>query len=81
VDKRLIPCGIIFASLALAGCPSSKTLPTYTVVDSYCDIARPILPLKAEIILLSRETKQQIYAHNETWKKKCNGDKMPSRKD
>lgn len=80
MDKRLTTCGMIISGILLVSCKSVDSVPRYTVVDTYCDIAKPILLLRSEVNALSRETKQQIYAHNETWKKKCNDDKMPSRK-
>ena len=50
---------------------STPSVPPTKLVDGYCDIAKPILLLKSEIPLLSRETKAQILIHNKAWKDKC----------
>lgn len=71
MDKRLIACGLIISGILLVSCKSVDSLQRYTVVDTYCDTAKPILLIKSEIQYLSRETKQQIYAHNLAWESKC----------
>lgn len=59
------------AGILLISC-STPSVPPTKFEDGYCDIAQPILLLKSEIPKLSQETKRQIWAHNETWDRKCN---------
>ena len=55
---------VILATLLLAGCHhTAKPGPAST----YCQIARPITWAAAD----TRITKQQIDAHNRTWKRLC----------
>lgn len=54
----------------LASC-STQQLQPVKYIDGYCEVARPIIIAKTEIPLLTRETKSQIYVHNETWFAKC----------
>lgn len=58
---------------------STPSVPPNKLVDGYCDIAQPILLLKSELPLLSRETKSQILVHNKTWKKKCGKNIKPDK--
>lgn len=51
-----------------------------TVTDTSCEWVQPIWMDRSEIDHMTDGTLRQILAHNEAWKKKCNGDKMPSRK-
>lgn len=69
MKKYLCPIvGIL--GLLLISC-STPSVPPNKLVDGYCDIAQPILLLKAEIPLLSRGTKSQILIHNKTWEQHC----------
>ena len=49
------------------------------MIDTSCYWVQPIWLDRAEIDHMTDGTLRQILTHNETWKKKCNGDKMPSR--
>ena len=55
---------VILAPLLLAGC---KHASTPGPVSTWCQIARPITWAAAD----TRITKEQIDAHNRTWKRLC----------
>lgn len=58
---RILTLALISASTA--GCATNAAF------KSDCDWARPILPSREDV--LTRETKEQIVAHNETGERLC----------
>ena len=50
--------------LIVAGCGTSGA-----AIRSGCEWAKPIWPSKADV--LTRETEDQIFIHNETWERLC----------
>lgn len=70
MDKmKYLLLGVI-GILLVTGCTVNQEQPS-KLVDTYCDIAKPILLDKSEIPLLTQETKRQILVHNKTYKQKC----------
>ena len=67
------------AILALSATSCATNGPVQ-VIDTSCDWVQPIWLDRTEIDHMTDGTLRQILTHNETWKKKCNDDKMPSRK-
>lgn len=55
--------------ILMSGC-GAFTEKTVTV-DVGCYWIKPIQPTRAEFISLTRQTREQIVAHNESWKHNC----------
>jgi hypothetical protein len=58
---------LILTSAVLSGCATRSGLPPDLTKKTYCEITRPITWHPSD----TRVTKEQVDAHNRTWKKLC----------
>ena len=68
------------AAILILSATSCATNGPVQVIDTSCYWVQPIWMDAGEIDHMTDGTLRQILTHNETWKKKCSGDKMPASK-
>lgn len=62
---------LLSVAISLGGCATRTGLPSMVDQDTYCRIARPITWSPSD----TRVTKEQVDAHNRTYKRLCMGGK------